>query len=49
VRELRRAMETGRCHLRENMSRSLLARVRQGLLDSPFTVDAVRDFCKTKF
>lgn len=49
VPALLRAMESGRCHLRDSMTPALLARVRQGLIDSPFTVNAVRDYCLPRF
>lgn len=35
----------GHCELRADMTKKLLARVRAGLLASPFTVYAVRDYC----
>jgi hypothetical protein len=43
------ALRTGNAHLREDMSEQLLERVRAGLLQSPFTVHAVRDFCRDYF
>lgn len=43
------AMNVGKCHLKEDMSGKLLRRVRKGLLDSPFTVNALRDQCKGLF
>lgn len=43
------AMNVGKCHLTEDMSGKLLRRVRKGLLDSPFTVNALRDQCKGLF
>ncbi len=49
VRAVLREMARGRCHLRENISSNLLARVRQGLLDSPYTVHAIRDYCAERF
>lgn len=42
-------MKKGKCHLKEDMSCKLLKRVRKGLLDSPFTVNAIRDYCKKVF
>lgn len=49
TRALTRAMQQGRCHLKETMSEKLLSRVRSGLLDSPYTIHAVSDFCRTRF
>ena len=43
------AIKTGRCHLRDDASRELLVRLRKGLLDSPYTVNAVRDHCRRLF
>ena len=43
------AMRVGNCHLKEDMSRELLARVRAGLLESPFTVNALREQCRKLF
>lgn len=42
-------MEGGRCHLRKDMSRDLLKRVQEGLLISPRTVIAFREYCKKCF
>lgn len=39
----------GRCTLREDMTRELLARARAGLRDSPFTVNAVKKYCEKKW
>ncbi len=41
---LKRAKD-GHCDLREDMPRKLLARVRSGLRESVYTVNAVRDYC----
>lgn len=49
VDAIQRAILRRQCHLREDMSPELLQRVRQGLLDSPFTVHAVRDYCRERF
>ena len=43
------AIKTGRCHLREDASPELLERLRKGLLDSPYTVNAIRDHCRRIF
>jgi hypothetical protein len=43
------AIARGRCHPRDPMSRTLLHRVRAGLLASPYTVHAVRDACALAF
>jgi len=42
-------MRVGNCHLKEDMSGDLLARVRAGLLESPFTVNVLRDQCRKLF
>jgi hypothetical protein len=49
VSALTKAMQNGRCHLKETMSPKLLARVRKGLLESAYTIHAVSDYCKTRF
>lgn len=49
VDRLLRALEHGRCHLKEDMGPELLERVRAGLLASPFTVNAIRDACEALF
>lgn len=46
VSEITAAIKSGRCHLKEDMSRELLVRVRAGLLASPRTVRAIADFCR---
>jgi hypothetical protein len=46
---LMRAMKQGDCHLLEDMNAALLARVRNGLLRSAFTVNAIRDYCRPRF
>jgi len=43
------AVSGGRCHLMPDASEDLLRRVRGGLLASPFTVNAVRDYCRPRF
>src|SRR5437867_1530140 len=43
------AMQGGRCHLREDASPDLLQRARAGLIGSPFTVNAIRDYCHSRF
>lgn len=49
VSAILRAVRDGRCHLKEDMTDELLRRVRSGLLESPFTVNALRDRCKDLF
>ena len=49
VEALTKAMQKGRCHLRETMTPELLVRVREGLLESPFTVRAVSEYCGARF
>lgn len=43
------AMKVGKCHLKEDMAGKLLTRVQKGLLDSPFTVNALREQWKDLF
>ena len=43
------AVKVGTCHLKEDMTDKLLRRVRKGLIESPFTVNALRDQCKDLF
>lgn len=49
VARIQRALATGRAHLREDMSEALFARVRAGLLESPFTVHAIKAYCTQRF
>ena len=42
VSRIQRALATGQGHLLEDMTRELLSTVRNGLLESPFTVHAMR-------
>ena len=49
VSALEHAHRLGRCSLQADMSRALLANARDGLLRSPFTVNAVREFCRGRF
>ena len=49
VSALLAAMKTGKCHLKEDMAEELVHRVRQSLLESPFTVNALRDQCRDLF
>jgi hypothetical protein len=37
------------CFLKESMSQPLLKRVQDGLLTSPYTVHAIRDYCAERF
>lgn len=46
---LTKAIKSGRCHPKADMSQQLLDRVRHGLLESPFTVNAIRDYCRSRF
>jgi len=43
------AVSRGRCHLMLDASEDLLRRVRAGLLASPFTVNAVHEYCRARF
>jgi hypothetical protein len=43
------ALGQGRCRLLPDMSAELLRRVREGLLRSPYTVHAIRDYCTQQF
>ena len=49
VDAIQRAIQCRQCHLKEDMSEGLLQRVRQGLFDSHFTVNAIRDYCREFF
>ena len=46
---LAREMKKGRCHLKEDLKPEVLARVRKGLLQFPFTVRALRTYCEPRF
>jgi len=43
------ALRKGHCRLQEDMSSDLLRRAREGLLKSPFTVNAIKDYCRGRF
>ncbi len=43
------AMVRGRCALRASLSPEVLYRVQRGLLDSPYTVHAIRNQCASAF
>jgi hypothetical protein len=47
--QLTSAIQAGRCELQPDMSDELLTRVREGLLESPFTIHAVADYCRERF
>jgi len=47
VEEIERAIATGAAKLREPVTPELLARVRNGLLDSDFTPNGIRHFYRT--
>jgi len=49
MQTIRTALQNGNCHLREDQTKELLARVRAGLLRSPFTVHAIKATCLTMF
>ncbi len=49
VDKLLDAMQRGECHLRQDMSETLLDEVRDGLLRSPFTIHRIRDLCEELF
>jgi hypothetical protein len=49
VGRIDKALGEGRCHLLDDMSGDLLRLVRDGLLRSPYTVHAIRDYCKKQF
>lgn len=46
VSAIERLLAIGRCHLHPDMSPQLLRSVRAGLLASPRTVHAFRDYCQ---
>jgi hypothetical protein len=43
------AIQSGRCHLREDATADLLQRAQAGLIASPFTVNAIREHCRERF
>jgi molybdopterin-guanine dinucleotide biosynthesis protein A len=43
------ALRSHHCFLKQSMSPPLLKRVQDGLLTSPYTVHAVRDYCAERF
>ncbi len=43
------ALRDRHCFLKESMPSPLLRRVRDGLLTSPFTIHAIRDYCAERF
>lgn len=49
VEKLLNAMQRGECRLRQDMSETLLEKVRDGLLRSPFTIHRIRDLCEELF
>jgi len=49
VDKLLDAMQRGECRLRQDMSETLLEKVRDGLLRSPFTIHRIRDLCEELF
>ncbi len=49
VDAIQHAIQCRQCYLREDMAEGLLQRVRQGLLDSPRTVNVVREHCRELF
>ena len=49
VNSIAKAIANGHCHLKENLSNTTLTRVREGLLDSPYTVQAIKDYCRCRF
>jgi len=48
-RYVSRGISQGTCHFLEDMSSMLLKKVREGLLLSPRTVNAVKEYCRTRF
>jgi hypothetical protein len=49
VQALQKAFGHGHCSLQADMSPTLLARVREGLMRSPFTVNVIREYCRDRF
>lgn len=47
--QLTSAIEAGRCELQPDVSKALLEKVREGLLQSPFTIHAIADYCRERF
>lgn len=48
-KDISKLLNSGRCHLRDDMSEDLLARVREGLLRSPFTRRDIKVYCEERF
>ncbi|MDP2807333.1 MAG: hypothetical protein Q8O74_04250 [bacterium] len=49
AKRIERAYVSGICHERERITAVVLDKIRAGLLASPYTVNAIRDYCRTKF
>ncbi len=49
ISQISAALHDGRCHLRADMAEALLARVRAGLLQSPYTVKAIAEYARQQF
>lgn len=49
VSALQNAFRTGHCSLQADMTGDLLRRVREALLRSPFTINAIREYCRERF
>lgn len=49
VAKIVKCADQGHCHIQPDMTPELLRRVRQGLLDSPYTVRGVKDYCCSRF
>ena len=46
---IQKKMEHGRCSLKEDLSESLLQRVKDGLLQSARTPNVIHNYCKDRF
>ena len=49
VEAMSRALSNGTAHLLDDMSAGLLKRVRKGLIDSPYTVNEIKEYCRSRF
>ena len=43
------AQKRGHCQFRDDLSREILNKIRRGLLTSPYTVIAIKEYCSTRF
>jgi len=49
VETLEKWIGSGRCRMHSDMSSKLLARIREGLLESPYTIISIKEYCRDKW